>query len=55
VPVTSIDTATGGIRVNWIAPYDNSDTITKYKIEGLLPDNTWAEFAVCDGSDPLIV
>jgi len=34
-------------------PNSNSDSITKYKIEGLLPTNAWTE--VCDGSSVSVV
>lgn len=30
---TSIDTATGGVVIQWLAPYANSDAVTQYKIE----------------------
>ena len=45
---TYIDQLTGGIRVEWNKPYENSDTITAYKIEGLRLDNTW--ITVCSDS-----
>ena len=32
-PVTTIDSATGGLTISWTAPYDNADTITEYLIE----------------------
>ena len=33
IPTTGIDEATGGLRVQWVAPFDNSATITAYLIE----------------------
>ena len=55
-PITSIDSSTGGVKIQWIAPYNNADTITKYKIE-ILTDtdattpNTYTETTTyCDGS-----
>lgn len=30
---TSIDAATGGMKIAWLAPYDNEQTITQYQIE----------------------
>ena len=30
---TSIDSATGGIKVSWLNPYSNGDPITAYKVE----------------------
>lgn len=32
-PVTSIDSATGGVAIEWTAPDARGDTITSYKIE----------------------
>jgi hypothetical protein len=32
MPTTSIDGVTGGIRVNWVSPYANSEIIDKYLI-----------------------
>jgi hypothetical protein len=31
-PTTSIDSASGHLRISWVAPHDGSDTITKYTI-----------------------
>jgi hypothetical protein len=35
---TSIEELTGGVRIEWTAPFDNADTITAYKIEALQKD-----------------
>jgi len=48
IPVTSIEATTGGIRVTWLEPDSNSDTITAYKIEAQLPTDDWSE--ICDGT-----
>ena len=54
--VTSIDTATGGVKILWTAPNSNSDTITAYKIE--IVDHTlttWSQDLVhCDGTNSII-
>lgn len=52
-PVTSIEATTGGIRVTWVEPDSNSDTITAYKIEAQLPTNDWSE--ICDGTQEEVV
>ena len=53
MPTTSIEAATGGIMIKWAKPYENSDTITAYRVEAKLPTNDWAE--ICDGTDSIIV
>lgn len=53
VPVTSIEAETVGVRVNWSAPDNHSDTITAYRIEAQLDSLEWAE--ICDGTDATIV
>jgi len=30
---TAIDTVSGGILLNWVAPYDNAETITSYTVQ----------------------
>jgi len=30
IPVTTIDPVTGGVKIQWIAPYDNGSTISAY-------------------------
>lgn len=30
---TSIDSTTGAIKLNWVAPYDNAETITSYTVQ----------------------
>ena len=55
-PSTSIDSFTGGVKIQWTAPYNNADTITKYKIEILTDTDATAPSAYiestsfCDGS-----
>lgn len=51
--ITTIDALTGGITVMWIKPLENSDSITQYLIEALLPSGDWSE--ICDGTDETIV
>ena len=31
--VTTINEATGGVKIDWIAPHDGSESITEYLIE----------------------
>ena len=50
---TAIDEATGGLRVEWTAPFDNSDEIIAYSIEAQEKDGDWTE--ICDGTDPTVV
>jgi hypothetical protein len=52
---TTIDSGTGGLRVDWVAPADNAETITSYKIE-FAYSGGWAEdTASCDGSSTTVV
>jgi len=53
VVVTSIDQTSGNVRVTWTHPYDNSDTVTGYKIEALRNDGVWT--TVCSELDSSIV
>jgi hypothetical protein len=52
---TSIDAATGGIRIDWVAPYTNEQTITAYAIEvkegAALSATTYIASASCNGAD----
>lgn len=55
-PVTSIDSATGGVLIQWTAPYSNAEPITKYRIEIVNKAGTPVEDLVhCDGSTSVIV
>jgi len=50
-PTTTIDEATGHLRISWIAPHDGSDTITKYTIKILDRDQTSSyDIPECDGN-----
>lgn len=52
--VTTIDAATGGVRVAWTAPADNAEPITAYRIE-FSYSGGWAEdTAACNGTDSTI-
>lgn len=53
---TSIDSTTGGVKIEWIAPNSNSDSISAYLIEILdTTDATWtADTTNCDGSNSVI-
>ena len=52
-PATGIDEATGGLRVEWTAPFDNSAPITEYLIEAQAKDLSW--ISICDGTAPLVL
>lgn len=53
---TSIEPTTGGLQVEWLAPYDNAQTITAYKIEIAYGTGQWAEEAAsCDASGAAIM
>ena len=41
------------MRVEWTAPFDNSDEIIAYLIEAQEQDGDWTE--ICDGTDPTVV
>ena len=52
---TSIDEATGGVKITWSHPHDGSEQLTSYIIEIANLDTTqWNEDSVnCSGDDPL--
>ena len=52
-PTTAIDEGTGGLRVEWVAPFDNSATITAYLIEAQTLSGDW--ISICDGSNSLVL
>lgn len=54
---TSIDSATGGVKIQWSSPNNNGNIITAYKIEILQSDLvTWTEDTTnCNGALPSIV
>lgn len=51
--MTTIEAVTGGLRVSWVKPDSNSDEITAYRVEALLPSGLWSE--ICDGSRAVVV
>ena len=53
MPTTAIDGATGGLRVEWVAPFDNSAAITAYLIEAQTLAGDWV--SICDGSNALVI
>ena len=50
--VTQVDAASGGVRIDWIEPYDNEQPITQYVITIQTADGSdWLqELTYCDGS-----
>lgn len=52
-PSTGIDESTGGLRIEWIAPFDNSAKITAYLIEAQTLDLNWV--SICDGTNALVL
>jgi hypothetical protein len=51
---TTIDAATGGVVVAFVAPADNAEAITAYKIE--IKYNPWQEeTGSCSGSDATVM
>jgi len=52
---SSIDPVTGGMKIMWLAPYNNEQPITKYKIElkkgTAVSGPVWLETASCNGAD----
>lgn len=55
-PTTSIEAATGGVAIAWIAPDASGDPITAFKIEILnKAGNTWFTDSSCDGAIALTV
>ena len=54
-PTTSIDSATGGLAISWVAPDARGDAITAYKIE--IADKagtTWSTASSCDGTSTTV-
>ena len=53
---TTLDVASGGVKISWIQPDDNGDTITSYLIEIKDSLSGWnTELTDCDGSDGTII
>jgi hypothetical protein len=53
---TSIDAATGGLAIAWVAPADGSDPIDRYLVEVETAGGAWqATPTGCDGTDAAIV
>ena len=52
--VTSIDSVTGGVNIDWVAPHDGSQDITKYFVEVQNADGTgfFEDTVNCDGANP---
>jgi hypothetical protein len=55
IAVTTIDPITGGVKIDWTAPYYNGAEITSYTIEIQDSNSLWQSDAQCDGSDSAIV
>lgn len=54
--ITSIDATTGGVTINWGAPYDNGDTITGYLVEiGVYGTPNFEPYSGCDGSQAAVM
>ena len=54
---TSIDSSTGGLRIDWVAPFANGESIDSYKVEiaTTAAKTAWARDLVnCPGTDPTI-
>jgi hypothetical protein len=41
LPVTSIDSITGGVKITWTAPYENGAVISAYQIEITDSNDLW--------------
>lgn len=54
--VTSIDAATGGVVIDWVAPHDGSEPITEYLVEIANDDNSgfFEDSIACGGADPSV-
>ena len=53
---TSIDAATGNLKIVWVPPADGSDTITAFLIEMQDGNGVWnTDTATCDGSNSVII
>lgn len=49
--ITAVDPATGGILIQWTAPFSNAETITAYKVEIINKAGVPVEETqYCDGS-----
>jgi hypothetical protein len=57
IVTTSIDRSTGGVLISWVAPYDGSQSITKYAI--MIADwtgsNYYEDSVNCDGSSVSVI
>lgn len=57
VVTTTIDPATGGLKIAWTAATSNSESITAYKIEILdVTDTTWSQdLTSCNGANAIVI
>jgi hypothetical protein len=54
-PVTTVDSATGGVQISWVAPNNGQDTIDAYVIEIADSTSTWKTDTSCDGSTSTVI
>ena len=54
-PSTAIDEVTGGIRVQWTAPFNNAEEITKYKIEAESKTGDWIEICTLNNIASMLI
>lgn len=53
---TTYDSITGGVKISWVAPNSNTESITKYLIEIYSKTNVASEdLTNCDGSSSTIL
>jgi len=55
LPATSIDVLSGGVKVAWLAPYENGATISAYYIEIKDQSGNWQTTPECDGSTAQVI
>ncbi len=55
-PTTSIDPITGGVLIQWVAPFSNAEPITQYNVAIVNSAGVAVTESIhCNGADPFVV
>jgi hypothetical protein len=55
-PITSIDSTTGGVKINWVIPDARGSPITAFRVQILNLLNSWVDkLNDCDGSSATVI